>query len=337
MNKIGGEFEFDTDLLNKPFNNPVETFYCSGRSALKAIIHDILNNKKAETIFMPNYLCESITETIKLFPLKIEYYPVDNTLMPYLDSIKEKLTKSSILFTINYFGLLHLDTMINDLKTEIPGLTIIEDNVQAYWEMDKELNADYSFTSLRKTFPLHEGAFIRSKAPISSPGLTPNRFAQFKWIGSLMKSWAKDNPGINDAEYLKLFEEGEKLLDKSEQFPMGVSHLFTRYYNHLDISACRKQRIENTTVLTSCLREFNIEPMLRWDTKKTPLFIPLLLPDRDRIRKALFKESIFLPVHWPGYSEISQRELSLVVDHRYNSEDMIRQAAALKKAIDGVL
>ncbi len=64
---------------------------------------------------------------------------------------------------------------------------------------------------------------------------------------------------------------------------------------------------------------------------KTPLFIPIMVDNRNIIRRALFSENIFVPIHWPnedaslqGNNELYEVELSLICDQRYDQGDMER-------------
>lgn len=74
--------------------------------------------------------------------------------------------------------------------------------------------------------------------------------------------------------------------------------------------------------------------------RTTPLFLPIILDNRDAVRRYLFERMIFCPIHWPmqdncfemGY-RMYKNELSLIVDQRYNENDMFRLLNALEDAI----
>ena len=57
-----------------------------------------------------------------------------------------------------------------------------------------------------------------------------------------------------------------------------------------------------------------------------PIFVPILINERDSVRKSLIENSIYLPIHWPSFEGVSNdivnKELSLVCDQRYK-EDVI--------------
>ena len=73
-----------------------------------------------------------------------------------------------------------------------------------------------------------------------------------------------------------------------------------------------------------------------------PLFVPIILENRDKVRKAMFANNIFLPVHWPvveHQSELrrgaymAQHELSIIIDHRFSVKDMERILDVLEKSL----
>ena len=71
-----------------------------------------------------------------------------------------------------------------------------------------------------------------------------------------------------------------------------------------------------------------------------PLFVPVLVGNRDALRKRLIEQEIYCPVHWPvsRYHQLSKetetfynRELSLVCDQRYTEQDMLRMVDVIKE------
>ena len=58
------------------------------------------------------------------------------------------------------------------------------------------------------------------------------------------------------------------------------------------------------------------------------MIVPIMLKNRDVIRKKLIDNKIYCPVHWPKpmgcNSNIYDMELSLVCDQRYDIDDMKR-------------
>ena len=81
-----------------------------------------------------------------------------------------------------------------------------------------------------------------------------------------------------------------------------------------------------------------VNPMLTLKEDYVPIFIPIVLKNSYLVRKAMFQQEIFCPVHWPleGMTVrrgelMSQTELSLIIDQRYGRNDMDIIIAVLKE------
>lgn len=339
MNKIGGEFQIIPESLafNDKFSKPL---WSSGRSALRAILDHTFQRVGKGTVYIPDYICESVLNAVTSLDLSYKIYPLNDNLsidLPWLD--QQSFTNSDALIIVNYFGLLELSDSIKSIKEKFPQVTIIEDNVQAYWEQLKASDADYSFTSLRKTFPVPDGAVVRSKYEMSGPKNLPiAKFSEKKVVGGLLKEM-----GVEDSLYLSYFEQGEDLLDGSKLTEQASSYA-ADIMGNCDIKKIEMQRKRNARTVVDECEKVEIDLLLPYSEIKTPLFIPILIDNRDAIRKGLFKEGIFLPIHWPvkkehcltkGYS-LSKKELSIVIDHRYTSSDMQRVIQTISKIQRGL-
>ena len=84
---IGGEFSIPISFLKKNSKCNTDTylnknylFFPSGRDALYHILKDIAieNSSEFNEILIPNYICSSVTSTIKNAGLNLSYYNLDN-------------------------------------------------------------------------------------------------------------------------------------------------------------------------------------------------------------------------------------------------------------------
>ena len=91
----------------------------------------------------------------------------------------------------------------------------------------------------------------------------------------------------------------------------------------------------NADYICEQLKKMDIYVVKGSKMPKIPFFIPILVPNRDKIRIALKERNIFLPVHWPRVEGIAHTnrlydtELSLVIDQRYSIFDMKKMIGAL--------
>jgi dTDP-4-amino-4,6-dideoxygalactose transaminase len=75
----------------------------------------------------------------------------------------------------------------------------------------------------------------------------------------------------------------------------------------------------------------HLEPIRKLEPGVSPLGFPMLHEGRDRLLHRLIQEKIFPPIHWSlkkvpkDFSDsywVSEREITLPCDHRYDAEDM---------------
>ncbi len=336
---IGGEFEIDLSYLSIKRNfNVFKTgyFYSSGRSAFYHILLYIKNNlSNIKTLLLPDYLCSSIIETVIYAGFKWETYPLSPSLQIDELTFSSLEWHNSAVLLINYFGLVEMDDQVRFLRSLHPDICIIEDNVQSFFSMWSDTASDFSFTSFRKTLPLPDGGWVKSKYVLEEPNLG-NTFAQYKIAGSILKSF-REYRCFDDSLYLDLLKKGEALINND--LDKGISKISMELLQGIDLHKIAVLRRRNAEFLIHGLSEMGLKPILELGEFNIPLFIPIYLEKRDMIRNRLFDNSIYCPVHWSVCkknsfvsrgSELEKHELSLVIDQRYSLRDMDRILSILK-------
>lgn len=333
---IGGEFPIAvTDILNaqnRHLDTPDIYTYSSGRAALYQILKYLRQEKNITHVLLPDYLCCSIIVPVKSLKLDYSFYPINENLELELESFKPLYKKDSAVLIINYFGLKDISAQIQAVRTLDENAFIIEDDVQAYYEFIKPLDGvDFKFTSLRKTFAVPDGGLVKTKHQLPRV-TTPNTFGQYKAAAALLKSMREGN--FNDQIYLELFEKGESLIDS--ELECGMSLITEKLYSFLNDEHIKVRRLNNARYILERLDELGIQPILPLTDDHVPLFIPIFLNNRDAVRKAMFKNEIFCPVHWPlGGLELrrgkimAEKELSLIIDQRYGQKEMCEIVSSL--------
>lgn len=339
---IGGEFEIAdlSCISNKISEKEIDgiQFYSSGRAALFSILHYLKTTKGVKRILLPDYLCSSIVYTVISCGIEYEFYQVDENLLPNLITVDSMIHTNDSILVINYFGLLNLECVYEHIRSFQSGLTIIEDDVQALPSFlnKKSDNVDFSFTSLRKWLPVPDGGLAKNKEKIQLPEPSgANSFAQYKLSGLFLKG--NRFMGImDDSIYLDLLEKGESLIEANltaKACDYTINYFFTNY-SHLNFNL----RKRNSHYLLRGLKEIGISPIVNVPSDATPFFIPIWLENRNEIRKEMFKQKIFCPIHWPlegmklaKGSEMAEHELSLIIDQRYTFSDLDRIISILSK------
>lgn len=145
-------------------------------------------------VLLPDYLCSSVTRTVKKSARTVWFYHINEDLYPELWSIKKILENHradlAAIVLVNYFGLLDLNDIAGLIKKLDPRPLVIIDDVQNYYGFRPHLQRDfdYAFTSLRKWFEVPDGAIVHSqngkRFSWTKRGADYNTFAQYKLAGN---------------------------------------------------------------------------------------------------------------------------------------------------------
>ena len=340
---IGGEFQIAvSDILNaqnRHFDAPDVYAYSSGRAALYQILKYLKKEKGITHVLLPDYLCSSVLVPIKNLGLEYTFYPIDGQLELFESEFSKLYTKGSVVLLINYFGLKDLSNQIKSVKGIDENAIIIEDDVQAYYEFKKPLDGvDFKFTSLRKTFAVPDGGLVKTKYHLPKVSTT-NTFGQYKAAAALLKSMREGN--FNDQIYLELFEKGELLIDSEQD--CGMSQIAGKLFPFMNEDHVKVRRLNNARYLIDELKKIGIEPLLSIEESHAPLFVPVILKNRNEVRKLMFQKEIYCPVHWPldgmeikRGEQMAREELSLIIDQRYGRREMDEIISVLKDTINAL-
>lgn len=338
---IGGEMEFDLCVETLPKIHRLSkygSYHASGRAALYSILQS-LKNREIKRILLPDYLCSTIVTTVASARLKYGFYRLKDSLLPDIKDIGLKTDESTAVLVINYFGMQDLSTSLSSLKELSYTVPIIVDDVQALFSFftPDSKNFDYSFTSLRKWLPAPDGGLARSKYNDITTSDSVNGFWIKKLNGLALKS-LRDNLKGMDALYLQLLEEGESMIDQS--LSARGSEVTSMVFERTDFEAVALKRRQNASFIISGLKELGIEPLIAPQQDSVPFFVPVVLENRDAIRKKLFSQNIFCPVHWPldglnleRGAYMAVHELSVIIDQRYGIDDMRRILSVLEQIV----
>lgn len=162
-----------------------------------------------------------------------------------------------------------------------------------------------------------------------------NTFAQYKFSGNVLKNFSE---WLEDSLCLDLLGKGEEILDTD--YNCECSKISRHLIPEISFEEIKSKRMENASFLHDELEKLGIKHT--YNPVSVPLFIPVFLENRSEVRKKMFSNNIFTPVHWPYESDklngevknlIYDRELSLICDQRYSIDDMERQIKVIRKCI----
>ena len=275
---------------------------------------------------MPDYLCSSVVIAAEKADVEVVFYPLNDKLELDEKHFAKLYEEKCAVLLINYFGLQNLQKQVAYVRSLDKDAIIIEDDVQGFYEFQKELiGVDYKFTSLRKTFACPDGGLIKTENLLPEVN-TVNKFHQYKLAGSILKSLRKPEY-YDDAVYLSMFEKGESMID--DEIAEGMSDMAVDIITKTDIDRLAYIRRRNAKFICDGLESLGLNTILPVTEDKIPLFVPIYLEDRNKVRKYMFQHNCFCPVHWPlegmnvkKGAEMAEHELSIIVDQRYTNADM---------------
>jgi len=321
----------------------------SGRGAISLMLKHIEVNVRSKIALLPAYICESIIVPFIRAGYRCYFYDVDNQLRPNEESIERLLGKDiGVFLHMEYFGFStnsNLHYYINQLKER--GTIIVEDITHTLYSKYRRYDEnDYYIASLRKWMGLPSGGFLASKkydiCDINIKGVRECVTVQLDFFVIRLEALLLKGKYIVSKNYrlkqryLDLFKKAEDILDNNPNFYLidGISLSMVKTIN---LDELVRKRKENFGILLKCIKNFkDIQPVFDMITDDVcPLFFPVYVKEREKLRKFLITKKIYCPVHWPVPSQLNiinyplsrkvyECILSIPCDQRYSVEDMFR-------------
>lgn len=252
---------------------------------------------------------------------------------------------------VGYFGVRD-GRAWNDWHQSHAEMVLLEDHSHdplSSWARNSR--ADFAFASVRKTFPVPDGAILWSPRQREMPPEPQSH----DWTGSALKLagmiYKSDYlAGEGDARDLKAafrrFQvEGEQKLIQTRRSSISP---WSRYL--LDNGyplAWRERREENARYLLDAIDGIpDVKPLYKdWPDGHCPFNVVVEFPTAElcaACRQHLCDHGIFAAMHWPLAGEVPQelhslshRIRTIPTDHRYTTDDLDIVVDCLRAAMDG--
>ena len=299
---IGGYFELECMNNNFYYSNAI--LLNSGRNALRYIIK-VFEIKK---LFVPAYTCVEVIESIKLEGCTLEYYNLNEQLLPAISFQSNEY----ILYT-NYFGI--CGNNVKKLNEIYPNLIV--DNSQAFYFTSKSLAAFYS---PRKFFGLPDGGILFCQKELDK---TLDEDHSHERCSHLLIRW--DEGAENGYPYFKSNDESLK-----KQPIKSMSKLTKALMSNINYQKIKYKRIDNYKILDRYLRNSN-ELIFDLSENDVPMVYPYFIKN-NKIRDKLIQNRIYVAKYWPDIEKLHPLNsyekhlqnylLPLPIDQRYNEQDM---------------
>lgn len=310
-----------------------QSYTFSGRSAIELAVLDIMSKRKIKKAYVPSYCCESMLQAFRKQQIKLEFYNVSFKAGCFKYDIDTN-TDADVVLLMSYFGFQTqtVHSLIDEFHQK--GRIVIEDITHSLFN-DKccSTKSDYLVASLRKWFAVPAGGWIgkRSDTLFRKPDIQSSDLVKDKLYGMLKKWEYISGKSADKADFFKVQTNFEKVFLNTDSRLLMDS--FTgALLKQVDIDEITSRRRENAGIIRKGLQKLADVITLPYEDISciSPLFCPVFLelPERDSLRSWLIINNIYCPVHWPAVEgtqcDIVNRELSLICDHRYSEQDMLK-------------
>jgi hypothetical protein len=340
--EIGSEFSWAGLPQGKflPWPEPY-LFLALGRDAVLSLWKKKNEKDSGKHLFVPDYFCPEISKFWEINGIKIKRYEDDPRWPnPNWDTLNP--AKGDFILAVNYFGV-KSGTAWERWHKKNPRVFFIEDHSHdpfSVWA--KNSKADYCFASIRKIFPVPDGAILWSPQHQQLPLEPKNQ----NWSASALKLacmiWKKEYFNNKEKDMLikdsfRTFQiEGEKLFSSSCNLcisPWSRNLLLKGF-----AKSWRIRREKNVRLILKLLNNSaDFKPLFStWPSGNCPFNVILEFKTnkmREIYRSRIVSKGIFTPVHWnidaksKGHAvDLSRRILTIPVDHRYSFVDIKRIA-----------
>lgn len=327
--------------------------YNSGKAHLTNVLHGamlladgrqcivtLIRQYGWKRIWMPDYFCYEVIETIKeQTGITIMFYEDTPLHEGQVEDLPFK--EGDVLLRMNFFGMRDYRSNKN-----IP-CPVIEDHTHnpfGRWALYSD--ADWCISSIRKIIPLPEGGMMWSpkghKLEVElRPSEENEKIAATRWEGMEIKSRYLKGESVSKEGFRKRYMETE------EWFHQAVPTLIDArskavVSEQLDINLWQGAKRKNWTLLRSLINTDTCKVIKPEDELSTMFSLVLLFETkekRDTVRKHLIETYVYPAILWlvpESASEnaryFSERMLSVHCDGRYTEDDIRQLASILNKA-----
>lgn len=303
MKEIGGYFGLERFTGCEYHENVVRVN--SGRNALLYI----LKARRVKKLYIPRFLCDSVSALCRREGYSYEEYPIDESFMPVFS---QELEAGAYLYVVNYYGQIS-NEQITDLQKRYDR--IIFDNVQAFFQ--KPVMGIDTVYSCRKFFGVPDGGYAATDCRLDETLVTDISGERMKHVLGRFEGNASDFYGEfqrNDECFYELPLRSMSLI--TQNLLCGIDYVWIQM-----------KRNENYAYLNSKL---GIKNKLQLMTPDGPYCYPFYCENGMELKRKLAAQKIYVPTLWPNVlalagtleKDFAENILPLPCDQRYSLEDM---------------
>lgn len=325
---------------------PNASYWHSGRHALQALLQTLAPRR----VFFPSFYCQDV---LAAAPRGAARCYAESPLDDMVDLGTLGLGSGDVLVVSNTHGLRH-ESPLRDVPADV---IVVEDHTHdplSRWARSSK--ATYAFASLRKWFPIPDGAMLWSPCGAAVPS-TPadtqlhastSAITLDRLTGMLLKERYLSGAAVDKEAYRSCAIAGEEAIGRGPSAPISI--IARTLLELFPAFAWHRARCANHVTFVRTLgqqravRALGPIPSVETSDDFAPYAVTLLFDDparRDAIRSALVSKRIYPAVLWPidpllapgipeAHAELARRILCLHCDHRYDEVDMRRASSTVR-------
>ena len=305
MKEIGGYFGLERFNGKEYYEQAIGVN--SGRNALLYI----LKARQYRKIYIPRFLCDSITRLCEREGVIYEEYSIDASFTPIIDNLI--LQPDESIYIVNFYGQIKNEQV---LRWKKQWGNIILDNVQAFFQ--KPIHGVDTVYSCRKFFGVPDGGYVVTEARFGEMLEQDVSCDRMKHVLGRFEQSA--------SLYYNAFQTND---EGFYELPLRLMSALTQnLLCGVDYEAVRQKREENYAVLASALDSKNrMNPVVPIG----PYCYPFYTENGMILKKRLAAKGIYVATLWPNVlkyentleKELAENLLPIPCDQRYTSEDML--------------
>ena len=302
--EIGGYFGLEPLICNEYYKDLIAL-----NTARNALLY-ILKARKIQKLYIPYYLCDSVSEMCDREGYTYELYHINSEFLPVFE---KGLYENEYLYIVNYYGQIN-NEQIKKLQAKYDRIII--DNVQAFFQ--KPVQGIDTIYSCRKFFGVPDGAYL------STDSILEEELPEDVSSGRLKHLLGRFETG-SASTYYQDFQKNDDSFKNLELRKM--SKLTHNFLGAIDYEKVKKIREENYLFLHEHLKQTN---RLILTIPEGPYAYPFYCKNGMELRRKMAEQKIYIPTLWPNVlfsddqiaKDYAECVLPLPCDQRYSCKNL---------------
>lgn len=312
------------------------TLLSTCRSAISTVLNHVGRGKRA---LVPSFTCHSVVSPFVDAGYQVKGYPLNENLQIDIDGLSSIVDsfRPDVILIHGYFGFDTVSAASKLIeKCRAQGVVVIEDMTQTMFSDFARPATDYIVGSIRKWFPVPDGAFLSN---IRIGGLSEDHELAEAKIEAMR---AKNNYIVNGngtKDFMIKFSAAENILDSRTQ-PFAISSYTLSAIDDVDLYGVAKLRRNNYNLLAERILPHSeisvIFPMATEDV--VPFLLPVYIREgRSEFQKYMAQHNVYPTIIWkcpeelekelyPAVQNVYNNILCFHIDQRYDKGDMSKVA-----------